>query len=201
MRGKGQARAQAMSKADCPELVTRRVLLSHEFFTVYADQLRWPDGTLHSWVYRHAPFVVVSIAALDSAGNLVLVRQYRPPLGEYTLEFPGGLVEPGENLLEGGLRELAEETGYLGEAAEAALIAERVPQASATSDMLMNLLFVPKARRAGKPQNPAPQEKTRVCLVPWDKLRRHPVAVLSPLGRFPLHVLAWIAVLREHLGQ
>ncbi|XP_063425096.1 ADP-sugar pyrophosphatase-like [Mytilus trossulus] len=45
---------------------------------------------------------------------LVLVKQYRPPLKGYTLEFPAGLIDPCETAATCGLRELKEETGYIG---------------------------------------------------------------------------------------
>lgn len=44
-------------------------------------------------------------------GKIVLVRQYRYPVGGYVYEFPAGLVEPGENVQEAAVREMYEETG------------------------------------------------------------------------------------------
>ena len=43
--------------------------------------------------------------------KVVLVRQYRYPVGGFVYEFPAGLVEPGEDLLQSGIREMFEETG------------------------------------------------------------------------------------------
>lgn len=45
--------------------------------------------------------------------KLVLIRQYRVPLDDYIYEFPAGLVEPGEDFHEAGVRELKEETGLV----------------------------------------------------------------------------------------
>ena len=43
--------------------------------------------------------------------KVVLVRQYRYPIGGFLYEFPAGLVEPGENMEQAAIRELYEETG------------------------------------------------------------------------------------------
>ena len=47
----------------------------------------------------------------EKKDHVVLVRQYRYPIGGYIYEFPAGLVEPGENLVDAGVREMYEETG------------------------------------------------------------------------------------------
>jgi len=54
----------------------------------------------------------VAIVAIDSADNVILVRQFRSPAGKVLLEIPAGSIEPGEEPLESAVRELEEETGY-----------------------------------------------------------------------------------------
>lgn len=46
--------------------------------------------------------------------EILLVRQFRPPAGRLTLEFPAGLIDPGETPEATAVRELYEETGYRG---------------------------------------------------------------------------------------
>lgn len=58
-----------------------------------------PDGVIIYGVYG------------EQKDKLVLVRQYRYPLNDYVYEFPAGLVDPGEDLMKAGVRELYEETG------------------------------------------------------------------------------------------
>ncbi|HAG12095.1 MAG TPA: ADP-ribose pyrophosphatase [Desulfotomaculum sp.] len=53
----------------------------------------------------------VAVVAVDSAENVLLVRQYRYPAGKELLEIPAGMVEQDEDPLSGAKRELAEETG------------------------------------------------------------------------------------------
>ena len=58
-----------------------------------------PDGVILYGVYG------------EEKDKVVLIRQYRYPLGDYVYEFPAGLVEPGEDMLSAATREMHEETG------------------------------------------------------------------------------------------
>ncbi len=78
---------------------------------VRRDRVLLPDGKecLREYV-RHQGAVAV-IAQLDD-GQLLFVRQYRYPLSRSFLELPAGKIDPGEEILATGTRELLEETGY-----------------------------------------------------------------------------------------
>ena len=54
----------------------------------------------------------VAVVALDSGGNVLLVRQFRHPAARVLLEIPAGGIEPGEEPSDSAVRELEEETGY-----------------------------------------------------------------------------------------
>lgn len=60
----------------------------------------------------------VMIAAVDAAGRFVLVRQLRFGIAAETLEPVGGVVDAGEDPAAAALRELYEETGFIGQVAE-----------------------------------------------------------------------------------
>lgn len=55
----------------------------------------------------------VCVFALDDEKKVILVRQYRYPMGEVVLELPAGKLEKGEDPSDSGLRELGEETGLV----------------------------------------------------------------------------------------
>lgn len=65
-------------------------------------------------------FTVVSmkdwavIIPVTKDGKFILVKQFRVATGEVTYEFPGGALEIGEEADAGALRELTEETGFIG---------------------------------------------------------------------------------------
>jgi 8-oxo-dGTP pyrophosphatase MutT (NUDIX family) len=59
----------------------------------------------------------VNIVAITPDHKLVLIRQFRYGTGKKEIEIPGGMVNPGENPLAAGCRELLEETGYAGRSA------------------------------------------------------------------------------------
>ncbi|MBV9883398.1 MAG: NUDIX hydrolase [Sphingomonadaceae bacterium] len=72
-----------------------------------------------SWEYvsRTRSISAAVILALDE-GKVVLVEQYRVPLGRNCLELPAGLIgdeEEGEAVQSAAIRELEEETGYRAE--------------------------------------------------------------------------------------
>ena len=53
-----------------------------------------------------------NVVAITKNNEVVLVKQYRHGVQEILLELPGGVVDKGEDPLEGAKRELMEETGY-----------------------------------------------------------------------------------------
>ena len=53
-----------------------------------------------------------NVIAVSPENQIVFVRQYRFGIGDYTVELPGGLVEPDEEQAVAVQRELQEETGY-----------------------------------------------------------------------------------------
>lgn len=57
---------------------------------------------------------VVIVPHIVPDDEYILVRQFRPPVGRYVIEFPAGLIDSGETADISAQRELYEETGYEG---------------------------------------------------------------------------------------
>jgi len=55
---------------------------------------------------------VIGIVPFTDAREVILIRQFRPPVNGYVIELPAGLCDAGESLEEAARRELVEETGY-----------------------------------------------------------------------------------------
>ena len=99
------------------ERLAERTLVSTRVLDVRGVLFRHPRREVER------EFVVVAapdwcnVIALTPDGRLVLVRQFRYGIDAFSLEIPGGVIDPGEDPVVAGLRELREETGFVGSTA------------------------------------------------------------------------------------
>jgi ADP-ribose pyrophosphatase len=91
--------------------LTRTTIHRGRIVTLHDDIVRLASGREgHREVVEHRG--AVGVVATDSAGALVLVRQWRHPLERALWELPAGTLEPDEQPDAAARRELEEETGY-----------------------------------------------------------------------------------------
>jgi len=78
------------------------------------DHVRFerPDSDGSEWFYVVNSPDWINIIAMDCDEQVLMVRQYRFGIEDFTLEIPGGLCDSGETPLESARRELLEETGF-----------------------------------------------------------------------------------------
>jgi ADP-ribose pyrophosphatase len=84
----------------------------HVYFTARRDRCQRNDGVIVDPYYVVELPVAATAFALTEDNKVLLVRQYRHPIGEVLLETPGGFVDEGEAFEVAMKRELMEETGY-----------------------------------------------------------------------------------------
>ena len=92
-------------------LISSAPVLNGGMMKVKRDQVRLPSGNQGQREYVVHPGAVLIVPILEN-GNLLLERQFRYPLNRVFTELPAGKIDPGENILKTGQRELQEETGY-----------------------------------------------------------------------------------------
>jgi len=96
------------------EKLSQRLHASCKLFDVFDARYRHPvRGRERDFVVMTVPDWV-NVVALTTDHQLVLVRQFRFGIDDFSLEIPGGVMEPGEEPLAAAQRELREETGYSG---------------------------------------------------------------------------------------
>ncbi len=102
-------------------------LTDNRFLNLYALDAQFRDGSRAPYYVasrrkspdqikavthdNHPDGVILYGVHGENRDKVVLVRQFRYPINDYVYEFPAGLVEPGEDMLDAGIREMFEETG------------------------------------------------------------------------------------------
>lgn len=94
------------------ERVGSELLGDFRIFKLRQDQRISPRNgrTLNFYVLESVDWV--NVIPITDEGDVIMIRQFRHGTEEFSLEVPGGMVDPGEEPLEAAQRELLEETGY-----------------------------------------------------------------------------------------
>ncbi len=107
-------------------------------------------GTIRKWeaISRINCNGVVVIIPVTDKNEVILIRQFRPALNNYVIEFPAGLIDSGEDIISAGLRELLEETGHTSD--NVSLFTEGVISTGINTEK-WNILFAANTKKA--PEN------------------------------------------------
>lgn len=91
--------------------LSRETVFAGRVLDVAVEEHQMPDGRQSSFeIIRHPGGAAILPVLPD--GRILLIRQFRPAIGEMIFELPAGRLEPGESAQECAGRELKEEVGY-----------------------------------------------------------------------------------------
>ena len=144
----------------------RRLLSSRRVFegrrvSVRLDEVEQPSGDRRVYEVVEHPGAV-AIVALTAEGQILLVRQFRQPVGAELLEVPAGTIEPGEAPEACARRELVEEVG------RAAARWERVVAFYPSPGVLSEELHIFLARDLRAAFAPRDEEDLRLEIMPLE---------------------------------
>ncbi|NMB56774.1 NUDIX hydrolase [Candidatus Beckwithbacteria bacterium] len=82
-----------------------------KFITVFEDEIEFPSGQkgIYNFIARKNG---VAILASDSQDRILLLKQYRYPIKDFSWSLPAGSIDDNENLESAAVREFKEETGF-----------------------------------------------------------------------------------------
>ncbi|MDR1871126.1 MAG: NUDIX hydrolase [Deltaproteobacteria bacterium] len=104
-----------MSELKTWPLLGEEVLLNSKVFDVMSRRCLSPkDGKEKKFMAIKAPEWANTLA-LTPKREVILCRQFRYGSREFSLELPGGAVDKGQTPEEAAIRELTEETGFVGQ--------------------------------------------------------------------------------------
>ncbi|MBI4690310.1 MAG: NUDIX hydrolase [Nitrospirae bacterium] len=118
------------------EIIEKKVLWEGKFLRFLQVGYRDSSGSIRNWetFERVNCNGVVAIVPVTDKGEVLIIRQYRPAVDGYVIEFPAGLNDKGESLEDAARRELIEETGY--SAKELIFLAEGPISSGASGEIL-----------------------------------------------------------------
>ncbi len=151
------------------------------------------SGKSHDYYVFDLADAVHAIAVTPDR-KLVLVRQFRAGAAKDSLETPGGLLEPGEDPLEAGARELVEETGYAGDPPRSL---GSVHSNSSLLSSKITTVLIENAIKVGE-KNLDPGEEIEIVLVPVDQIRRYIKEGLIDNVLVVASLLEWMIDESEH---
>lgn len=96
--------------------INRELVKKGAILDIYSDTMLLPNGKTEEWDIVEHRLGAAAVVPVMEDGKILMVHQYRPALGRWTLEIPAGSRDSvTEDTKICAARELEEETGYRSE--------------------------------------------------------------------------------------
>lgn len=151
------------------KILSSEYLFDDLWFKVRKDICESPDGKPINPYYVYEFPEWATAFALTEDNQVILVRQYRHPVGEVCIELPGGCVDPTDEDYQTAIaRELLEETGYAFTSYES--LGKISPNPSTNTNWMH--MFLAKGGRKISEQKLDSNEEIIVELYPIDEIKK-----------------------------
>ncbi len=175
--------------------VDTELVLDGKIFQLIKSHRRSSDGRSTDYMMVDSPDwanIIAVVKNRDGQDCFLMVRQFRQGGNCLTLEFPGGMLDEGEDSASAALRELAEETGYTASSVE--LIGSTNPNPAFMTNTVHTFVAHDVVRNGG--QSLDENELVDVELVPCDAVLEGNVPEFFAHG-IMIIALHWYRIWRE----
>lgn len=102
-----------MNTLQKPQRLARKTLVESPWVNHYIDKVEFPGGRIadQHHILEHDTEAVTALIT-NAQNEVLMIQAYRYVTNSIEWEIPAGLIDPGEEIIAAGKREVFEETGY-----------------------------------------------------------------------------------------
>lgn len=106
------------------KLLNKKPIFKSKWLALEHRIYELPDKRVENYYHLYRPNYVL-ILAINNKDRIVVEKQYRRGVDDFVYELPAGWIDKNEDPLKTAIRELKEETGFIG---KGEIVAELYPQ-------------------------------------------------------------------------
>jgi ADP-ribose pyrophosphatase len=182
-----------------PGIIGKKIMAEGNFVRFVRSAYTDSAGKLREWesFERVNCSGIVVVVPVTDDNCVLLIRQFRPPVNAYVVEFPAGLNDKGETLEAAARRELTEETGY--SANEMVFLTEG-PMSSGSSGEILTAFFARGLELKGIGERDE-TEDIEVLKVPVDRLDDRLSALRLEGNYVDLKIYGLMELAKKQMGR
>lgn len=179
------------------DVIEKKILWCGKFLRCISVTYRDSSGSIRSWeaFERVSCDGIVAIVPVTAEGEVLIIRQFRPAVNGYVIEFPAGLNDKGETLEAAARRELLEETGY---SAEELIFLAEGPISSGSSSEILTVYLAKRLEFKGIDQRDE-TEDIEVLKVPIAELHDRLTLLNAQGNAVDLKIFGLMELAKKHL--